>query len=62
MCELHHVSLEDALRLVHLYAEKESPKFERAAMRWLGRYLTEQAPGLREFFRVLETLVRRQPE
>jgi len=26
------VPLEDALKLVYLYAEKESPKYERAAM------------------------------
>jgi hypothetical protein len=28
--DLPRVSLEDALKLVHLYAEKKSPKFERA--------------------------------
>jgi hypothetical protein len=33
-----HVPLEDALRLVHLYAEKESPKFEKAAMRFIEQY------------------------
>jgi hypothetical protein len=27
--------LEDPLKLVHLYAEKESPKYERAAMKGL---------------------------
>jgi hypothetical protein len=35
--ELPKVSLEDALKLVRLYAQKESPKFERAAVRWLRR-------------------------
>ena len=44
--ELPNLPLEDALQLVHLYAERESPKFERAAMRWLERYLTEGARGL----------------
>ena len=39
--------LEDALKLVHLYAEKESPKFERAAMKFLRRYLDEKSPTLR---------------
>lgn len=58
--ELHVVSLEDALRLVHLYAEKESPKFERAAMRWLGRYLAESAPSLREFAETVAKLATRQ--
>lgn len=41
--EVPHVSLEDALKLVHLYAEKQSPKYERAAMRWLERYLSESS-------------------
>ena len=40
-------ALEDALQLVHLYAERGSPKYERAAMRWLERYLTESSPRLR---------------
>jgi hypothetical protein len=30
-----HLALEDALQLVHLYAERGSPKYEKAAMRWL---------------------------
>jgi hypothetical protein len=40
----------DALKLVHMYAEKESPKFEKAAMKWLRRYLDEltHAQELRE--------------
>jgi hypothetical protein len=33
--DLPQVSLEDAYKLVCLYGEKESPKFEKAAMRWL---------------------------
>jgi hypothetical protein len=33
--------LEEALRLLFLYAEKEPVKYERAALRWLVRYLTE---------------------
>jgi hypothetical protein len=39
--ELPNLALEDALQLVHLYAERGSPKFEPAARRWLVRYLTE---------------------
>jgi hypothetical protein len=34
--EMPHVPLEDALKLVYLYAEKESRKFERAAMSGCG--------------------------
>ena len=54
------VPLEDALRLVYLYAEKESPKYERAAMRWLRRYLLEKEPTLKNFARVVRELERRQ--
>jgi hypothetical protein len=39
--QLVQLTLERALRLVLLYAEKEPAKFERAALRWLGRYVTE---------------------
>jgi hypothetical protein len=38
--EMSELPLEDALQLVHLYAERGSPKYERAAMRWLERYLS----------------------
>jgi hypothetical protein len=41
------LSLEDALKLTHLYAEKESPKYEAAAMKWLRRYLEESRPRSR---------------
>jgi len=34
-------ALEDALQLVHLYADRGSPKYERAALRWLERYLAD---------------------
>jgi hypothetical protein len=30
-----------ALKLIFLYIEKEPIKFERAALRWLARYVTE---------------------
>jgi hypothetical protein len=39
--ELGRISLADALRLLFLYAEKEPIKYERAVLRWLGRYVTE---------------------
>jgi hypothetical protein len=39
--QLGKLSLENALRLLFLYAEKEPAKYERAALRWLGRYATE---------------------
>jgi hypothetical protein len=57
--DLPQVSLEDALRLVHLYAEHGSPKFERAAMRWLERYLAETSPRLHDFAKVATSLADR---
>jgi hypothetical protein len=57
--ELPNLPLEDALQLVHLYAERGSPKYERAAMRWLERYLSEGEPRLRHFAEVTADLARR---
>ena len=57
-----HVPLEDALKLVYLYAEKESPKFERAAMKWLRRYLDAKEPTLKNFAEVVLTLEQRRPD
>ena len=54
--ELPNLPLEDALRLVHLYAERGSPKYEKAAMRWLERYLTEGLPRLRHFAEITASL------
>jgi hypothetical protein len=42
--ELPKVSLEDALRLCLLLAEKEPDPFERAAVTWLGRLALELTP------------------
>jgi hypothetical protein len=53
-------SFEDALRLIHLYAERGSPKFERAAMRWLARYITDSEPRLRHLAEVAPYLTRRE--
>jgi hypothetical protein len=58
--ELPDLPLEDALQLVHLYAERGSPKYERAALRWLERYLTEGTPRLRHFAEVAVDLARRE--
>jgi hypothetical protein len=50
-----------ALQLVHLNAERGSPKYERAAMRWLERYLNEGTPRLQNFAEIA-TLASREPE
>jgi hypothetical protein len=39
--QLGQLTLHRALRLLFLYAEKEPIKYERAALRWLGRYVAE---------------------
>ncbi len=44
--EMGKLSLSEALGLVLLYAEVEPAKFERAAVRWLARYLAEGSPTL----------------
>jgi hypothetical protein len=40
-------------------AERGSPKYERAAMRWFGRYLTEGEPRLRHFAEITTSLAER---
>jgi hypothetical protein len=54
--ELPSLSLEDALQLVHLYADRGSPKYEPAARRWLVRYLTEGSPSIRDVAKVTASL------
>jgi hypothetical protein len=44
--EMGKLTLEEALRLLFLYAEKDPVRYERAALRWLVRYLTEAKPTL----------------
>jgi hypothetical protein len=56
--ELPNLSLEDALQLVKLYGEKESPKFERAALRWLERYLSEGSPRLQRFAEIAASMAK----
>lgn len=55
-----NLPLEDALRLVHLHAERGSPKYEKTAMRWLQRYLTEGSPRLQPFAQVAQDLAKRE--
>jgi hypothetical protein len=57
---LPNLPLEDALQLVHLYRERGSPKYEKAAMRWLERYPSEGTPRLKHFADVAADLARRK--
>ena len=58
--ELPALTLEDALQLLHLYAERDSPKYERAALRWLERYLVEGSPRLEHFAEMAMNLAQRR--
>ena len=60
--ELPNLTLEDALQLVYLYAERESPKYEKAALRWLERYLVEGSPRLQHFAELTARLASRTTE
>ena len=44
--EAGNLTLAEALELVCLYAEAEPAKFERAALRWHARFVTEASPSL----------------
>jgi hypothetical protein len=57
---LPNLPLEDALQLVRLYGERGSPKYEKAAMRWLERYLAEGSPRLQHFAEIAASLARRE--
>ena len=59
--ELPNLPLEEALELVHLYAERGSPKYEKAAMRWLRRYLAENSPRLQHFAELTARLANLEP-
>jgi hypothetical protein len=59
--DLPHLSLDDALQLVRLYAERGSPKYERAALRWLERYVVESRPSLRDLAQMSALLVEQVP-
>ena len=57
--ELPNLPLEDTLQLVRIYAERGSPTYEKAALRWLERYLTEGTPRLRHFAEFAMSLAER---
>jgi hypothetical protein len=54
------IPLVDARALVELYAEKGDPKFERAALKYLARYLTEANPSLTDVAQVAALLAERR--
>jgi hypothetical protein len=57
--EMPFIPLSDARALVELYAEKGDRKYERAALKWLGRYLYEANPSLADVAQVAALLAER---
>ena len=54
------MSLEDALAILIVLAQRGDPRFERAAARWVGRLLTETPADLSDA-RFALALVERLP-
>jgi len=57
--EVAFVPLDEARALVELYAEKGDGKYERAAMKYLRRYMDEASPSLADFVQVAALLAER---
>ena len=57
--ELPFLPLVDARALLELYAEKGDRKYERAALKYLRRYLTEAEPSLADVAHVAALLAER---
>lgn len=46
--EIPNLPLDYALALIHLYADKRDRRYERAALRYLERYMAETNPSLED--------------
>ena len=57
--EVAFVPLTEARLLVELYAEKGDRKYERAALKYLARYLAEENPSLADVAQVAALLAER---
>ena len=57
--EIAFISLAQARELVELYAEKGDPKYERAALKYLTRYMAEGSPSLADVAQIAAVLAER---
>ena len=57
--EIASIQLEQARELVELYAEKGDPKYERAALKYLARYMPEGIPSLADLAQIAAVLAER---
>lgn len=60
--ELGGLPLASARALLGLYAEKGSPKYERAALKFLARYMAEEAPSLTDVAQTAVLLCEQSPD
>src|SRR5262245_52187069 len=60
--EMGHVSLADALALCELLAAADPKEYERAALRWLQRFIDERLPPLTEVALAAAALADRTTE
>ena len=58
--EIPFISLAQARALVELYAEKGDPKYERAALKYLARYMAEAQPSLADVAQIAAVLAERE--
>ena len=59
--EFEVLPLDFALALVHLYADRSDRRYERAALRFLGRYLAEANPPHEDVAGVASLLAEPKP-
>ena len=59
--ELQWVNLADSLEILTLMAQDGDPRFDRAAVRWIGRVLTETPPMTLKELRWVVALVEQLP-
>ena len=57
--EIAFIPLEQARELVELYAEKGDPTYERAALKYLARYMAEGNPSLADVAQITGVLAER---
>ena len=60
--ELPNLPLEDALQLVHLYAERGSPKYEKGRCVGLSAIWLKALRGLQHLAEITASLAKREPE
>ena len=58
--EIPFIPLAEARALVELYAEKGDRKYERAALKYLARYMAEAGPTLTDVAQVAALLAERE--